>query len=203
MSWPYLKAATELRLPAPLKIVALALGDFAEVNGTVCASNARIRRWTGQSHQTVRQLVRELVRRQLASSLTEPSPLSAARFSLHYPGALETRAPLDSRDLKVAREVLKDLEPNDRSLIPSNKSRKASRGRELPTNAQIQKLVHVVIEDPHTQITEDGDLVEMVKRACSQAGFEYHPQQVTSAINQVLAARGRPPLYRELKGQRR
>lgn len=212
MSWPYLKAATELRLPTSLKIVALALGDFSEVNGQVCASNARIQRWTGQTHQTVRVQLRELQRRELTLTLTAAGPLSAARLKLQYPGVrpLEIRGPLDVRDLNTSSEVLQNLELNDRSLIPSNKSRKAGTagaapvenlGNE-PTTKQVTKFVHELMADNrYDHQTLNADLTADMKSLLRTRNFDYDTplglENLRKGIDSGLAQ------YARAKGQQR
>lgn len=206
MSWPYLKAAGELRLPMPQKITALGLGNYADSAGVVTVGNALLRKWTGASEQTVRRAVRALVQRELVRLAAAGFAGDASTYQLHYPGAslvggagLVGPVDVEGGAKRASREV-PVWQPNDRSLIPSNKSRKASRRREVPTPAQIKKLVHLLVEDPYIQFEDDGDLVESVKRACAQAGFEYDSERVISAINQVLVTRGRQPIYQSRRG---
>lgn len=201
MSWPYLRAACALCLPTTQKIIAIALGDGAAFDGTVKMSNAAIGKFTGQSHQTVRQGLRALRRSTLVCVAEHGTPLAAPLYRLMYPGAfstdtpLESRPPLDSRDLKSAAEGLKKLEGNDRSLIPSARSRKAEAARrlEMPTRDQVTKLVHILIDDPVVEITCDGDLRELIKRACADAYFVYDSAIVQDGINRALAQRGQNP----------
>lgn len=216
MSWPYLTAATRLRLPASPKIVALALGDRAGADGRVAdASNRWLRIWTGQSKHTVQEALRELAKRTLLSVREEAVTATATApvYQLHYPGAVvalpgAVGAPAVEilPGAKRALDLGQPLPLNDRSLILRTKAGQASRRTrlEIPTGPQMLKLVFSVLEDPDpsTRPEEEGDFREAVKYACSRAHFVYDPGMVTTAINQAFAARGLNTFSYE-KGQRR
>lgn len=204
MSWPYLTAATRLRLPTTQKIVALALGDFAEVNGRVeGASNARLCDWTGLSKNTVKDALRELGRRTLLSVVEDAVAASSTApiYRVHYPGSMADPGSVADRGVenypgsKRASTLGQPLTLNDHALIPkAGKAGKASRRArlEVPTGAQMLKLAATVVDDPDptTRPTDEQDFVEKMKYACAAANFVYNTASVLSAIHQLFAARG-------------
>jgi hypothetical protein len=89
VSWPFFRAAAGLHLPAPQKLIALALGDLCGADGSLEVSNGRLRHWTGQSEQTVRRALRDVMREQLAKQTRPGDRLThrPAAYQLYYPGA--------------------------------------------------------------------------------------------------------------------
>jgi hypothetical protein len=221
MSAPHLFAATRLMLPAGLKLTALALGDLAQPDGRVIASHRRLRAWTQHSEQTVRRTLRELAARQLLDVLVAVDPRSSTppTLGLRYPGASLVggagATQVGVGGATQAETQVPGWHPNDPILLsdrikaapqtaPAHPVEKGHQTEE-PTAAQLTKLVAVIIDDPHTQLEERGELEDLVKRACARGGFRYDTRVVDAAIRRVLAARGLNPDARDLRhaGRRR
>lgn len=202
MSNKCLDAAWLLRLSPMRKLLLIALADQADANGVTCVSRSRLARMTNQGETTVKRELRALARSGLLTVAQAATSTTVQRYALQVlrgatlaPGATLTPGHTELRGGPHRTA-------SDPFTVPSAKIN-ASRRREVPTQAQLQKLAHVFLDDPHVQFEDDGDFIEAVKKACAQAGFEYDSAHVISAINQALVARGRRPLYQELKGARR
>lgn len=192
MSWPAIAAvAASRRLPPMLKLLLLALADYTDATtGLATVSNRKLRAWTGQSEQSVRRGLKELEQRQLVRIERQPTVYECAAYAI--PPAIVVGGATVAGGAKSPDLLLPGRHPN-RSItdpVQKQKSRAAAERRlEVPTRDQVTKLCHLLIDDPHTQIDDEGDLDELLKRACNRAGFLYDGTVVRDGINRALAQR--------------
>lgn len=206
MSWPYVAATWHLRLDPILKLVLLALADQADMRGTVGASRQTLERLTGLGRSTVKRSLRALGAKDvhLVEALRPAGQGLSKEYRLHIPGVRSgVQSGPGSRTAPGSTEVRGGghSEPTPSPVqIPRSIKAEAARPprstrhrHEEPTADQVTKLAHVLMDDPAVQITEGGDLVELMKRACAQAGFLYDTAVVDNGIKRALAARGIDP----------
>jgi len=74
--------------------------------------------------------------------------------------------------------------------VPNANGRSAACGHQAPTLAQVQKIVHCILDDPAQAPDSFSDLEEAVKCACAQAGFLYDSDLIRRGINTTRAMRG-------------
>lgn len=194
MSWNQVSAAWKiLNLTPSQKFTLLALSDQADAAGNVVASNLELQRLTSQSEQTVRRALKQLQALKRVEQVQAGDGRVRARFRLHLTGATVVGVPPRQGFQTSDRGVPNPILSTDPLLIPTSRKAEAPRRLEIPTRDQVTKLVHVLIEDDGVEIGDDGDLRELVKRACVRADFVYDRAVVDDGIMRALAARGHDP----------
>jgi hypothetical protein len=200
MSWPFVAAGWKLPVPPMVKLVALALGNEADMRGLVVVSNGHLQTLTGQSEQTVRRGCRHLADARLLEQLATGSGATFGRYQLHYDrGATLAGVPERQGCRAGSGGVPERFHSLDPLRIPKSIKAEAASAppprppvQETPTRDQVAKLVHVVLDDDVIEIGEPGDLDEQLRRACAQAHFRYDSAVVDDGIKRALAARGHP-----------
>lgn len=89
-------------------------------------------------------------------------------------------------DIALRSDLLVELSVDP--LVGTSAAGPARRAREIPTQAQLEKLVHSLLE--FETFTSIADLSDAVKCRCADAGFVDDPAPIIKAIDSALVQKG-------------